>query len=272
MGRGWKIRAGDAGGDYGDFLQKGTAWDLDIFRQKSEWRYGVGLMFGSLGWRSPYEHEQEWAHFETYGYASRVFRNDESVRPYLQGRLAIVRMHPRSELFLKAPEEELASGESPTDAVNGVGLSFVPGLEFDVARGFAIDVSAYVNWFIAEEYKLEDYEGNRPVPYDDPSDGLEWGARVGATWRPISFTDPVQTSASPDTTPLPPASSAKDAWGATRSPGWAAAEVLAHQLRRVDVQRVRAPGQLQPDQPAQLLGQRGRRDSPTTTTSSRPTR
>jgi hypothetical protein len=222
----WVIRAGDVSGDYGDFLQKGTAWDMSLFKQKGNWRYGAGLMFGSLGWQSPYDHEKEWAHFETYGYASRVFRNDESVRPYLQGRLGIVRIHPRSELFQKAPFEDLASGESPTDAKNGVGLSFIPGLEFDVANGFAIDVSAYVNWFIAGEYNLEDYEGNRPLgDVPNPSNGLEYGARVGATWRPISFDEPVK-SASPDTSPLPLASSAKDAWGVTRSPGWAAGEVL----------------------------------------------
>jgi len=39
------------------------------------------------------EEPNEWAHFETYGYAERMFRNDTSIRPYLQGRLAIVRTH-----------------------------------------------------------------------------------------------------------------------------------------------------------------------------------
>ncbi len=229
-GLGFKVRAGDAGSDYGDFLQKGTAWDLDIFRQKSDWRYGLGLNLGSLGWQPPYDHQQEWAHFETYGYAARVFRNDESIRPYLQGRLSIVRMHPRANLedslFTKKPIDELEPGESPTDAVNGVGLSLVPGVEFDVARGLAVDVSAYVNWYVTKKYTLADYEGVRRVPYDDPSKGLEWGARVGATWRPISFDPPARTTATPDTTPLKSANRFKDAWGAMRSPGWASAEVL----------------------------------------------
>ena len=135
----WTIRAGGAGGGYGDFLNKGTAWDMDIHRQRGDWRYGVGLMFGSLAMKSPYDQEPEWAHFETFGYASRVFRNEESLRPYLQGRFAIVRSHPRSELFLKEPEEDLDDGESPTDAVNGIGLSVIPGLEFDIARNVSID-------------------------------------------------------------------------------------------------------------------------------------
>ena len=225
------IRAGDVGGEYGDFLQKGTAWDMSIFRQKSDWRYGVGLTFGSLGYRSPYEHEQAWAHFETFGYATRVFRNDTGVRPYLQGRFAVVRMHPRAHLedslFTKKPVDELDPGESPSDAVNGVGLSLVPGVEFDVARGLAVDVSAYLNWYITGEYPLQDYQGVRRLgDTQDPSSGIEWGARVGATWRPTSHEAP-QAGASPDTTSLPPASSARDAWGTTVSPGWAAAEVLA---------------------------------------------
>ncbi len=229
----WLIRAGTVGSEYGEFLHKGTAWDLDIFKQKGEWRYGVGLMFGSLGMKPPFDHEQSWAHFETFGYASRVFRDESSVRPYLQGRLAIVRVHPRARvedgdtLFLKKPEDELEPGESPTDAVNGIGLSFIPGLEFDVARGFAVDVSAYFNWYLTKTYKLEDYKGNRPLgDVPDPSTGIEWGARVGATWRPISHDAPPKPSGSPDTSPLPPPSSAKDAWGVTRSPGWAAAEVM----------------------------------------------
>ena len=97
-GLSWNIRAGGAGGGYGDFLQKGTAWDMDIFKQRGDWRYGAGLTFSSLSYRSPYDAsgQPEWAHFETYGYASRIFRNDESFRPYLQGRFAIARVHPRS--------------------------------------------------------------------------------------------------------------------------------------------------------------------------------
>jgi hypothetical protein len=216
----WMIRGGDAGGGYGDFLQKAVAWDLDLYKQSGNWRFGAGLMFGSLGMRSPYENEPEWAHFETYGLATRMFRNDEAVRPYLQGRLGVVRMHPRSELFLKEPVEDLDDGESPTDAVNGVAVSVIPGVEFDLARGFAIDFSAYLNLYFTEKYNMA------PIDQPDTGDGVEWGARVGATWRPISFDDPVRASASPDTTALDPANEHKDAWGVTRSPGWAAGEVL----------------------------------------------
>ncbi|HEX5133241.1 MAG TPA: DUF3943 domain-containing protein [Candidatus Krumholzibacteria bacterium] len=226
-GLGWKLRAGGAGSGYGDFQMKGAAWDLDIFKQKGEWRYGVGLTFGTLRMQPPLDHEPEWAHFETYGYASRVFRNDASLRPYVQGRFAITRSHPRSELFLKEPIEDLDHGESPTDAVNGIGLSVIPGLEFELTRGFAVDVSAYLNWYITEKYKLQDYEGNRPIDHEDTGNGLEWGARVGATWRPTSFTQPAVNQSSPDTRPLPEADEHKDAWGVTRSPGWAAGEVLA---------------------------------------------
>ncbi len=223
----YTIRAGSAGGDYGEFLEKGTAWDMDIFKQKGQWRYGVGLMFDSMGWKPPYDNEQEWAHFETFVYASRIFRNEETIRPYLQGRFAIARVHPRSDLFLKEPIEDLDSGESMTDAVNGIGLSVIPGLEFDLSENFAIDLSAYFNWYITEKYSLQDYQGNRPLgDQPDPSNGTEWGLRTGVTWRPISFSPPAKHVGSPDSL-LPVENEYKDAWGITKSWGWASAEVLA---------------------------------------------
>jgi hypothetical protein len=224
----WDLRAGGAGGGgYGDFLRKGTAWDFDLHKQRGDWRYGVGLMFGSLSmYPSPLDQQPEWAHFEPFVYASRVFRRDEPFRGYLQGRFSIVRMHPRSELFLKEPEDELDSGESPTDAVNGVGLSLLPGVELDLSRKIAIDLSGYLNFYWTEKYKLQDYLGNRPIDHEDTGFGIEWGGRVGATWRPVSYDRPVTRAASPDTTPLPPESRYKDAWDVTRSHGWAAGEVL----------------------------------------------
>ena len=216
------VRAGGAGGGYGEFLRKGTAWDMGLFKQRGLWRYGVGLTFGSLGMRPPYDHEPEWAHFEPYGYAERVFRNETSLRPYLQGRLAIVQVHPRSELFLKKPAEELKTEESPTDAVNGIGVSFVPGIEFNVARNVSVDLSAYLNFYATEKYNLA------PIDRPNTGTGTEWGVLIGATWRPRSFVVGAGTrSAAPDTTLLPPANSFKDAWGITRSLGWASAEVFA---------------------------------------------
>ena len=229
-GIGWHIRAGSAGGDYGEFMEKATAWDMDLFRQRrgSNWRFGVGLMFDSMRMKPPLENEPEWAHFETYGYASRVFRNEESIRPYLQGRLSIVRMHPRSELFAKVPIEQLQPGESPTDAHNGIGINFIPGMEFDVARGFAVDVAAYFNWYLTSTYPLQDYAGNRPLgDQEDPNMGTEWGGRIGATWRPLSHEEAVRRPESPDLSPLPPPDEHKDAWGVTRSYGWAYGEVMA---------------------------------------------
>ncbi len=222
------IRAGGAGGEYGEFLEKGTAWDFDLFKQRGNWRFGAGLMFGSLGMMAPYDHEPEWAHFETFGYASRVFRTNESVRPYLQGRFSIVRSHPRSELFAKVPIDQLQPGESPTDAHNGVGINIIPGVEFDVAHALAIDFSAYFNYYITSTFPLQDYEGNRPLgDQEDPSSGMEWGLRTGLTWRPLSHDAPAHTrTASPDTSALDPPSKSKDAWGVTRSFGWAYGEVL----------------------------------------------
>jgi hypothetical protein len=227
-GIGAHIRAGGAGLSYGEFLEKGTAWDFEFFKQKNEWRYGVGLTFGSLAMKSPYEHEPEWAHFETFISATRVFRNSESVRPYLQGRFAVARSHPRSPLFAKNDPDSLESGESVTDAHNGIGLSLVPGLEFDVAHALSIDVAAYLNWWLTSTYPLDDYLGNRPLGNtEDPNNGLEWGARVGMTWRPLSYEQATRHISSPDLSPLPEGDERKDAWGVTRSFGWAYGEVLA---------------------------------------------
>jgi hypothetical protein len=207
------IRAGGVGGGYGEFLEQATAWDMGLFKQKGRWRCGVGLTFGSLGLQDRYDemhalehgdHPSEWAHFETYGYAERVFRNQTNLRPYLQGRLAIVRTHPRSELFLKKPYDELDPGESPTD-----------GVEFDVTRSLAVDLSAYLNFYLTEKYNLE------PIGLDEPGTGTEWGLLVGATWRPLSF------APGSDTKDALRADENKDAWGVTRSWGWATAEVLA---------------------------------------------
>lgn len=215
------VRAGGVGGGYGDFLHKGTAWDMGLFKQRGTRRYGLGLTFGTLGMKPPYDHEPEWAHFEIFASAEQVFRNNTGVRPYLQGRVAVVRSHPRSELFLKKPIEELDHGESPTDAVNGFGLTFAPGIEFDVAPHFAVDLSAYLNWYTTKKYNMA------PIGKPDTGDGVEWGGKIGATWHPLSLERPVMASALPDTTPLPHATSLRDAWGVTRSWGWASAEVLA---------------------------------------------
>ena len=216
----WLIRGGGAGSGYGEFLENALAWDLDIYRQRGDWRFGAGLTFGSLDMKPPYEHEPEWAHFETYGLATRVFRNRETLRPYVQGRLGFVRMHPRSEIFLKKPVEELEPGESPTDAVNGLGISVIPGLELDVVPGLAIDVSTYFNTYVTAQYDLS------PIGRLDTGEGVEWGGRIGATWRPISFDPPPRATGPPDTTALEETRH-KDAWGVTKSHGWAAAEVLA---------------------------------------------
>jgi len=218
------IRAGGVGSGYGEFLEKATAWDMSLFKQRGHWRYGVGLTFGSLGMQSAYDEQHElehgeepneWAHFETYGYAERVFRNETSVRPYLQGRLAIVRTHPRSELFLKKPVEELESGESPTDAVNGIGVSFIPGVEFDVSRSVSVDLYGYLNFYVTEKYNLA------PINREDTGTGTEWGVLVGATWRPLSFVPGAATQNALS------ADRFKDGWGVTSSWGWATAEVLA---------------------------------------------
>jgi hypothetical protein len=92
---------GGAGGGYGEFLEEPIQFELRIAKQTGSgaWRFGAGLQFGSLDMKPPYQDQEEWAHLETFATLTRVFRPHARVRPYLQGRVGIVRIHPRSELF-----------------------------------------------------------------------------------------------------------------------------------------------------------------------------
>ena len=110
---------GAADGKYGDVLQKPLQLDLRIAKQSPSgaWRFGLGLQFGSMDPAEdpniPPETEElwlpdeEWARLETSFSVTRVFNPGGSVRPYLQGRLGIERIHPRSALFYNKPPEGL---------------------------------------------------------------------------------------------------------------------------------------------------------------------
>jgi hypothetical protein len=50
---------------------------------------------------------KEWAHLETFGTVTRVFASQGSFRPYLQGRVGLVRIHPRSRILYNKPSKDL---------------------------------------------------------------------------------------------------------------------------------------------------------------------
>ena len=232
---------GAADGKYGDVLQKPLQWEVRIAKQSASgaWRFGVGLQFGSMDPAEdpniPPETEalwlpdEEWARLETSFSVTRVFNARGSFRPYLQGRLGIERIHPRSELFyIQPPPEDLERGDSPTEATNGIGFTIQPG--FEVALGKTLSLDAAFFWTY---YKTGSYDMS-PLGLPDVDSGFEWGGRLGLSWRPFTATprDPSRKAMLVDPAtgkplPLPPPDESRDAWGVPRSWGWATAEMFA---------------------------------------------
>jgi hypothetical protein len=209
----WGVRAGltfgEAGGGYGSFLEKPIAAELDLFRQRGSWRWGFGLSsFGSLDMKAPYEDEQEWALHQFYFSGARVFRADKRVRPYLEIRAGLARVHPRSELFATGSEEDLEPGESPTKPVNGFAVTALPGLELALNRRVAFDLAAYYTYFQTSAYDLS------PIGREPVDSGRTWGGRLGIVWRPAAIEEGGGDKP-------------RDAWGVGRNYGWAAVEVMA---------------------------------------------
>jgi hypothetical protein len=232
---------GAADGKYGDVLQKPLQWEVRLAKQSASgrWRFGLGLQFGSMDpaedpnippetaelWLAP---DKEWARLETSFSVRRVFSPQSDFRPYLEGRLGIERIHPRSELFYNKPPEDLEPGESPTYATNGIGFTIQPGFELALGRTLSLDVAAYATYYKTGEYDMS------PIGLPDVDSGFEWGARVGLAWRPYSdpLRDPTRKALLVDPAtgrplPLPPADASRDAWGVPRSWGWAWAEMFA---------------------------------------------
>src|SRR5262245_3984879 len=144
---------GGTGGDFGNLLQDPVAGDLSIFRNKGKWRFGFGLSFTSFTMPPPYEDEDEWGFQQTYLFATRMLRDQGAVRPYIQLRGGLARLHPRSELFAFEPPPENA-GDSPTSPANGFSVGLVPGVEVQLNKSLALDISGLFNWYSVSEYDL----------------------------------------------------------------------------------------------------------------------
>jgi hypothetical protein len=204
---------GGAGGDFGDALQKPVAGDFNIFRNTGKWRFGVGLSFTSFTMPEPFENEDEWGFQQTYLFATRMLRSEGSVRPYLQVRGGFARLHPRSLLFKFEPPPEEA-GDSPTTPANGFSVGLVPGVEIQLNRSLALDLSGHFNWFSVDEYDLS------PIGYPNASSGTTWEARLGLRWHPDDgWPGGPPREGAPDRP--------RDAWGVSRNLGWAIGQDLA---------------------------------------------
>jgi hypothetical protein len=214
----WGLNAslgtGSLGGDFKPPLRKPVTGDLHLFRTAGPWRFGLGVSFSSFTMEPPFENELEWGFQQTYLSATRMFRTEGTLRPYLQARGGLARLHPRSELFTMDPlPEDFESGDSPTKPANGWSVGLVPGLEWNLTRTLALDVSAGFNYFSVSEYDLA------PVNAGLASSGTTFEGRIGLRWHP----DDGYPAG-----PAEPGSPAKerDAWGVPRNYGWAAAETL----------------------------------------------
>jgi Domain of unknown function (DUF3943) len=212
-GLNFSLGFGGDGGDFGELLDSPVDGDFSIFRNHGKWRFGFGLSFTSFKMVEPFQDEPEWGFQQTYFYATRMFGREGSVRPYVQVRAGLARLHPRSELFAFEPPPENV-GDSPTTPANGFSLGLVPGIEIPLNRSLALDLSAYWNWFNADEYDLS------PVGYPNASSGTSWEARFGLRWHPDDgWPSGPPIAGAPDRY--------RDAWGVTRNLGWAIGQDVA---------------------------------------------
>ncbi len=221
---------GGAGGDFANLLQKPIDGEFNFFHKSrtGAWRLGAGVSYGSFTMKNQppsypdLESEKEWGSLQVYGLATRVFRTDKALRPYLQVRLGTQRLHPRSDLFIDKEEDPDNKGLSRTRATNGFFVGVVPGLELKLTRSAWLDASFSWKYFSVSEYAFDEFptaEGGATadtpkIPVGPASSGRAWEARVGVTWIPNGG------QAGSD-------SGQRDAWGVKKSFGWAAGETLA---------------------------------------------
>jgi hypothetical protein len=214
----WGLNAslgtGSLSGDFAPPLRKPVIGDFHLFRTAGPWRFGLGVSFSSFTMEAPFEDELEWGFQQTYLSATRMFRTSGSLRPYLQARGGLARLHPRSELFTMDPlPEDFETGDSPTKPANGWSVGLVPGVEWNLSRTLALDVSASVNYFSVSEYDLA------PVNAGLASSGTTFEGRIGLRWHPDDgYPSGPAEAGSPE--------KERDAWGVGRNYGWAAAETL----------------------------------------------
>jgi len=209
---------GGAGGDFSSILQEPISGELGLFRTQGPWRFGVGLSFGSFTMKAPYEHEDEWGFQQVYLSATRMLRKEGRLRPYLQVRGGVARLHPRSELFdMDPPPADFETGDSPARPANGFSIGLVPGVEWNLNRSVALDLSAGLTYFSVSEYDLA------PVNAGTASSGSAFQGRIGVRWHPDDGYPSGPASAGAPDKP-------RDAWGVAHNYGWAAGETLGINL------------------------------------------
>ena len=184
---------GRATGAASDFLDDTWSADFNVFLEKGRFRGGIGYEFHRFRTFEPVPFEEVSATpFYLYGAFSPWTKG--RVRPYLQARLGLTRLHEQVTLDRAAP------------GVTGWGFGLAPGVEIDINRSVALDLSFNYLGQQADSLRLGD---------GAELDSLNaFTGRVGLTWRAFGR----DGSAGYEGPALP--------WGVRRSPGLAIGELL----------------------------------------------
>ncbi len=187
------IGYGRALGTASDFLDDTWSSDFNLFLEKGRFRGGIGLEFHRFRTVEPVPFEEVSAvPFYLYGAFSPWPK--ARVRPYVQARLGLTRLHDQLTLDRAAP------------AVSGWSYGVAPGIEIDINRSVALDLSLS---YLGQEANALPLGGGAELDSVNAFTG-----RVGLTWRPFG------RAGSPENTgpPLP--------WGVRRRPGLAIGELF----------------------------------------------
>jgi hypothetical protein len=187
------IGYGRAQGSAGDFLDDTWSTDFNVFLEKGRFRGGIGLELHRFATREPVAFEEVSAvPFYLYGTFSPW--PDGRVRPYLQARLGLTNLHDQLTLDRAGP------------AKSGWSFGLAPGVEFDLDRNVALDLSLS---YLGQRTDALPLGGGAEIDSLNAISG-----RVGLTWRAFGRAG----SASYAGPRLP--------WGVRRSPALAIGELL----------------------------------------------
>jgi hypothetical protein len=184
---------GRAVGGASDFLADTWSTDFNLFLEKGRFRGGIGIEFHRFATSEPVPFE-EVSSVPFYFYGAFSPWPDGKVRPYLQTRLGLTRLHEQVTLDRAAP------------GVSGWSYGLAPGVEIDINRFVALDLS--LSW-------TGQHADGLPLGAGTKIDSLSsFTGRAGLTWRAFGRAG----SASYSGPELP--------WGVRRSPSLAIGELL----------------------------------------------
>lgn len=162
-------------GDLGEILDGGVVGEFDFSYQANAFRYGIGINLVSLDIVEPYD-SLSVSQVAASGFVQWLIRPQESLIPYLELRLGVVRYRPEGDAFgATDPDEE---GENPGRSVSGFEGVLGAGVEYFITPQFALDLSAAFSYINTDEIDLS------AIGLDPIGKGTAYSVRLGATWKP----------------------------------------------------------------------------------------